>query len=182
VESGDYGITRTRDNKFIERSEFPNSVESGMMVEMSIVLKEEAFADHKGECPRCCHINVSVAANSDWINWEVPSISVNFVNDVYYRRNCAVMFQRDDMIQFGSSASGGFVIHSTPTSNVQHILNDGIQNAGEDLQLICEGERQYFRRIQLIDIFIVINGDTIHNAVSNPLQWPTSWLRFYVFI
>jgi hypothetical protein len=133
VESGDYGIIRTRDNKFIERSEFPNSVEPGMMVEMSIILLEEKpvlYPKGKSKCPRCSHINVFVTANSGWIDWEVLSISINLFNDVYYSRNCAVKFQKESVVTFRSSATCGnadiispapYVFHSILRNNVQPI-------------------------------------------------------------
>ena len=53
-------------------SEFASTVEPGMVLEMSIVLRQKIpFQDNKETCPRCGHFNLNVTANSGWIEWKV---------------------------------------------------------------------------------------------------------------
>jgi hypothetical protein len=69
------------DNKVIKPSDFPDSVTSGMTIEMSIVLRQRASIYSVKKCPRCGHINnISFASDDGWIEWEVPPISVTINN------------------------------------------------------------------------------------------------------
>jgi hypothetical protein len=64
------------DNKVINHSEFPDSVASGMTIEMSIVLRKASLSGAK-KCPRCGHIdNTFVTMDDGWTEWGVPSIPV----------------------------------------------------------------------------------------------------------
>jgi hypothetical protein len=68
------------DNKFINPLEFPDSVASGMTIEMSIILRKVSLYGAK-KCPRCGHMdNTSVAVDDGWIEWGVPSIFVTIDN------------------------------------------------------------------------------------------------------
>jgi hypothetical protein len=70
-----------RDNKFIDPSEFPDSVSSGITIEMSIGLQQNASVYRPKKCPRCGHVhNLSITGDDDWIEWEVFSISAVIVS------------------------------------------------------------------------------------------------------
>lgn len=76
MERGDYQVIRADNNQVIGWSELPNTVESGMILEMSIILRQEtAFQNTKEKCPRCGHVNLNVTANRGWIEWKVLFIS-----------------------------------------------------------------------------------------------------------
>jgi hypothetical protein len=73
VERGDYEVLRAEDSHMINRSEFAKTVEPGMVLEMSIVMRQAtAFKDSKEKCPRCHHINVNATVAGGWIEWKVP--------------------------------------------------------------------------------------------------------------
>ena len=59
-------LIRPGDNQVIKLSEFPDSVESGMTVEMSITLRE--VQDNQRRCLWCGYVHVYVI-DSDWIEW-----------------------------------------------------------------------------------------------------------------
>jgi hypothetical protein len=64
------------DNKFIDPLKFSDSVSSGMTIEMSITLRQNASENRGKKCPRCGHVdNISIIGDDDWIEWEVPSSS-----------------------------------------------------------------------------------------------------------
>jgi len=67
IKRGDYRLICAEDSQTIGPSEFASSVESGMVLEMSIVLRETGFKDSKEKCPRCGHINLVNTANYGWI-------------------------------------------------------------------------------------------------------------------
>ena len=74
---GDYEVISPYDGQIIRRSEFAGTVQPGMTLEMSIILRRgEAFQDIKRECPRCYHINRHVADAGGWIEWKVPFTSI----------------------------------------------------------------------------------------------------------
>jgi hypothetical protein len=53
-------------------AEFASTVEPGMALEMSIVLRQkDSFQDNGKTCPRCGHISVSVKPYNGWIEWQV---------------------------------------------------------------------------------------------------------------
>jgi hypothetical protein len=69
------------DNKLIDPLKFPDSVSSGMTIEMSIVLWQNTYEDRTKKCPRCGHVhNMSIIRDDDWIEWEVPSSFTVIVN------------------------------------------------------------------------------------------------------
>jgi hypothetical protein len=69
------------DNKVINPLEFPDAVSSGMTIEMSITLRQNASENRGKKCPRCGHVdNISIIGDDDWIEWEVPSSSTVIVN------------------------------------------------------------------------------------------------------
>jgi hypothetical protein len=73
VERGDYEVMHTENSQAINRSELGTVVESGMILEMSIILRQrKAFLDNKEKCPRCGRLNLNVTANQGWIEWQVP--------------------------------------------------------------------------------------------------------------
>jgi hypothetical protein len=66
-------VIRAEDSQTIDRSKFASVVESEMILEMSIVMRQKmAFQDSKGNCPRCGHLNLNVAPTNGWIEWQVP--------------------------------------------------------------------------------------------------------------
>jgi hypothetical protein len=67
------------DNKFIDPSQFPDRVTSGMTIEMSIILRQKASLYSTKKCPRCGH-STSVAVGDSWVEWEVLSISIIIYN------------------------------------------------------------------------------------------------------
>ena len=70
---GNYEVIHGHNNKTISPFEFANTVEPGMVLEMSIILRQhEPFQDNKEKCPRCHHINLNATVTSGWINWDVP--------------------------------------------------------------------------------------------------------------
>ena len=67
----------SHDNKVINPSEFPDSVASGMTIEMSIIMIWKASLYSAKTCPQCGHINHTyVVVDDGWTEWGVPSISV----------------------------------------------------------------------------------------------------------
>jgi hypothetical protein len=65
------------DRQIIDPSELAHKVESGMVLEMSIVLwRTTAF---QGTCPRCGHMNARTAAYRGWVEWQVlPDIHLGY--------------------------------------------------------------------------------------------------------
>jgi hypothetical protein len=77
VERGDYQVLRAEDSQMINRSEFARMVEPGMLLEMTIVMRQNtAFHENKGKCPRCRHMNLNATITNGWIEWHV---SVQFL-------------------------------------------------------------------------------------------------------
>jgi len=64
-------VMRAADSQPIDPSEFVGQVESGMVLEMSIVLRQRTAYQKK--CPRCGYINMDVAVKNGWIEWPVYS-------------------------------------------------------------------------------------------------------------
>jgi hypothetical protein len=65
-------LVRAVDNGSISRSEFASMVEPGMIVELSIVVRQRlAFQEDTEKCPRCDFVNLNVAAHNGWIEWQV---------------------------------------------------------------------------------------------------------------
>lgn len=80
---------RAEDKRVIGRSELASRIESGMILEMSVILLQTV----KGKCPRCYHINV-ISGNSTWINWWVSLISLLILLSILDRSSkCPAQFQ-----------------------------------------------------------------------------------------
>ena len=74
IKRGDYRLIQAQTGQMIGRSDFVSTVEPGMIVEMSVVLRQKkAFKDDRNKCPRCGHINLNVTVESGWIEWKVIS-------------------------------------------------------------------------------------------------------------
>lgn len=69
IERGDYQIIRAEGSRVIGPSAFARTVEPGMVLEISIILRQ-ATAFQK-DCPRCGRVNSTVTANGGWIEWQV---------------------------------------------------------------------------------------------------------------
>ncbi|KIM85575.1 hypothetical protein PILCRDRAFT_338021 [Piloderma croceum F 1598] len=70
VARGDYMLIQADNSQVIIPSECASQVESGMVLEMSIVLRDDVLfvLDHdKNKCPRCGHINSGATTRSGWI-------------------------------------------------------------------------------------------------------------------
>ena len=66
---GNYELVRAEDNHTMNRSEFGSTVQPGMVLEISIILKRiEAPQDNAEKCPRCGYVN-KIA--SGWTKWKV---------------------------------------------------------------------------------------------------------------
>lgn len=74
MKRGDYQIISAEDNKTIDRIEFAKKVKPGMILEISIILRQlMPLQDTSKTCPRCCHVNINTTVtNSGWIEWQVP--------------------------------------------------------------------------------------------------------------
>jgi hypothetical protein len=56
----------------INRSEIPRMAEPGVVLEMSIDIRQStAIQDNKGKCPRCSHVNFDATVINTWIEWKV---------------------------------------------------------------------------------------------------------------
>ena len=65
-------MIHAEDNKIINPSEFASIVEPGMVLEISIVLRQNAtFEEHEEKCPRCGHVNLNMKALDGWIERKV---------------------------------------------------------------------------------------------------------------
>lgn len=65
-------LIRAADSQPINPSECASQVEAGMVLEMSIILRDYAafaFEDNKPKCPRCGHVNLGVPTRNGWIEW-----------------------------------------------------------------------------------------------------------------
>jgi hypothetical protein len=85
-----------RDNEVINPSEFPDSVASGMTMEMSIVMHRKPCCYGERKCPRCGNIsNKPLTLDNGWIEWEVPSIYARLlaINDIKCSQHCSGLFQ-----------------------------------------------------------------------------------------
>jgi len=65
IARGDYEIIRAEDFQIIQPSEFASAVQSGVKLEMSIVMWQKTADERK--CPRCGHINFPPTAINGWI-------------------------------------------------------------------------------------------------------------------
>lgn len=70
VKRGDYKlILADDDSQTINPEDFARTVEPGMVLEMSIILRQRTA--YQQICPRCKHTNRSM--NKGWIKWQVPA-------------------------------------------------------------------------------------------------------------
>jgi hypothetical protein len=69
VTHNDYEVIRGEDNQIIAPSDLARMVEPGMVLEISIFLRENTADEiDKSKCLRCGHINSDVCG---WIQWKV---------------------------------------------------------------------------------------------------------------
>ena len=73
IERGDFRMLHG--NQLINPLEFPDSVTSGMTIEMSIVVRRNNGRYNAKDCPRCGHIN-NISIDDGWMEWEVVSNSI----------------------------------------------------------------------------------------------------------
>ncbi|KZP09482.1 hypothetical protein FIBSPDRAFT_239273 [Athelia psychrophila] len=72
IRRGDYRILSSDDEEFTNPLEIATVLQPGMIVEMSIVLREpvaERYGREEHRCPRCNHINSKVITVSGWVSW-----------------------------------------------------------------------------------------------------------------
>ena len=71
IERGDYHVLRTQDSQIIPPEELASSVEPGMVMEMSIIMRQTLTVDDKKRktCPRCQYVNSSAGTGDCWIEW-----------------------------------------------------------------------------------------------------------------
>jgi hypothetical protein len=136
VERGDYHVVRAKDNKKISPSELAMEVQSGMVLEMSIILRQRAtFLASRRMCPRCRCINFNVTTTNSWIGWKVFLRSAcvdNVVEVVNYSRYCSVRFQ----VEKSDGSRGDDDGRTTATG-------DGQEHDGELLGEHARGEESY---------------------------------------
>jgi hypothetical protein len=68
-------VIRAADNQIIDPSELANKVESGTVLEMSIVLRK--LTVYQEVCPRCHYINSDITTGGGWVEWQVLLISAH---------------------------------------------------------------------------------------------------------
>ena len=71
VERGDYQVIDAEDRR-ISPNELAAEVKPGMILEMSIILRQNAAFEDDKKCPRCKFLNADVTARNGWIEWKVP--------------------------------------------------------------------------------------------------------------
>ena len=73
-------MIRADDSQTINPSEFSSKVGSGVVLEMTIVLRRNyRFEENAQKCPRCRHMNLNVATCRGWIEWKVSQSFVRVV-------------------------------------------------------------------------------------------------------
>ena len=90
------------DGQVIKRSDLASVVEPGMILEMTIVLRQNlTFQIVNEKCPRCGHINAKSVINSSWIEWKVvlTFFAGQTINLINYSSQCAGQFSvsEDDL-------------------------------------------------------------------------------------
>ncbi|TDL14119.1 hypothetical protein BD410DRAFT_846332 [Rickenella mellea] len=68
VQDGEYNISRNGGKTIIRPQEWARVVQAGMVVEMSVVLKQGRF-DRKKICPICGYLNSDGSPRAGWIDW-----------------------------------------------------------------------------------------------------------------
>lgn len=82
---------RNEDNEIIKRSEF--AVKSGMLLELTIVMRQRTALQNHKKCPRCNHPNLDVAPRHGWIDWQVCWIHTEIVINTDCSYKCPLQFQ-----------------------------------------------------------------------------------------
>jgi len=140
VERGDYEILRADDSRMINRSEFANAVEPGMVFEMSIVMRRsETVQDNKEKCPRCLHINSNATATGGWIEC----------------CKCSGQFQIAEADNGLDDNRTGEVIDDdeeimSPASRSQSRAKDTVYTFNDQGRPQADDGTQFFRRIHVI--------------------------------
>lgn len=81
VQRGDYIVICSKDGQIIDRSAFPKAANSGIILELSILIRQKTpFQDNMQKCPRCGYFNSSATIYNDWIEWQVPFIYLFIYN------------------------------------------------------------------------------------------------------
>jgi Ubiquitin-like domain len=96
VERGDYRISSAEDGQVVGPSQLTSAAEAGIVLEMSIILRQEADTE---KCPRCSFMNSRVTTIRGWIEWRVPLMDrqVSEINIVSCSSNCSGRFQVTDV-------------------------------------------------------------------------------------
>ena len=68
-------MIRAADNQIVDPSELADKVESGTVLEMSIVLRKMTV--YREECPRCHYMNPNIITGGSWVEWQVLLISAH---------------------------------------------------------------------------------------------------------
>jgi hypothetical protein len=95
IERGDYQVIRAEDSQTIVPAEFSSKVESGMVLEISIVLQQRAaFPGGGKKCPRCSYKNSNVARSGGWIEWKVSAAFYRLsINTTFCSYKCVGQFR-----------------------------------------------------------------------------------------
>lgn len=156
-------MIRAEDSQVINRSEFASTVESGMVLEMSIVVQQDiAFEDNK-KCPRCGHVSLNLAGNG-WIEWKVSPNFVHFDPNFAYSRKCAGQIKITEDDQIGEDGDGAIIspavyviqvfvciiVRDEYYSHGGTTANTGGRGLDENRRHDEDDGTQFFRRIHLI--------------------------------
>ena len=69
VERGDYDLTRDEDKQVICAEDWNTLITPGMVLRMSMILRDAKSAHSKAECPTCHKPNSIKGARSGWVEW-----------------------------------------------------------------------------------------------------------------
>jgi hypothetical protein len=72
VERGEYNVIETEGYKRIGPTEFARDVNPGVVLEMSIILRQRSASKSETcdiACPRCHHNNLTLDTHNGWIEW-----------------------------------------------------------------------------------------------------------------
>ncbi|KIM74362.1 hypothetical protein PILCRDRAFT_828352 [Piloderma croceum F 1598] len=158
IERGDYEVICAENSQIVRPSELAHTVQPGMKLEMSILLRPEiAFQDAKETCPRCHHINLNATVDLGWIQCRKCSGLFQIAGANQNRRdNESIAGHTDkrrggivDEYKEGNSAQNGDEEIVSPASQ---------RNETDPGELSTTGKRperekhdtQFFRRIRVI--------------------------------
>lgn len=93
IERGDFALMRSDDYQTVDLHNLAEAVQPGMVLEMSIILREKHMVGHHPRrCPRCDHINNAPLAEK-WVEWCVFASLMWAVIDVcFLSRKCSGKF------------------------------------------------------------------------------------------